>query len=193
MGFSFAGLGEAPLDDIIAAAQDDPGDDGPAMNEIVRRFRRRAMVLATSLTETSWLHEDLAQAALLGLVRAVRRHQAGRPGFGNYARLFMLGAAKRELKRWIGPPTDSLSDPAVCAAVGALAAPTPEPGIRCWGYGRAARAVLALPERQQDLLTSRYVDDAALATIATSSGTSIPAVSQRLATAHRAVVAQMVA
>jgi RNA polymerase sigma factor (sigma-70 family) len=195
VGSSLSGLGEALLEDLIAAAQGECADDSPAMNEIVRRFQKRAMLVATTLTEQTGLHDDLAQASLIALVRAVRRHQLGRPGFLAYAMRYMMGAARRALAAWIShmPPPALLSDPDVWSAACAMPAISATTGSRCWGHGRAAQVVVSLPERQRDLLTRRYVDDAPLAVIAAATGTSIPAVSQRLATAHRAVAAQLAA
>jgi len=195
VGAFVTGLVGAPLDELVAAAQGEPSDDSPAMNEIVRRFEKRAQVIAATVTRRTALHDDLVQASLLALVRAVRRHQVGRPGFITYASKYMTFAAHRSLAAWVGPMAEpaSLSDPGVAAAASAIAAPVVTPGVRCWGYGRGAQAVLALPARQRELLTLRYVEDADLATIAAASGTSVPAVSQRLATAHRAVATQLAA
>src|SRR5260370_28453977 len=101
--------------------------------------------------------------------------------------MYMEGAARRELQLWITVETDSLSEPTTRAAAEALEAPILEPGTYTWGHGVVGRVVRALPKRQRELLTHRYIEDASLAEIATIVGPSSPAVSQRLATARRAV------
>jgi RNA polymerase sigma factor (sigma-70 family) len=193
MGNSVADLGETQLDEILIAAQNDASDDSEAMNEIVRRFQRRAANLARTLTRRAEVHDDLQQAALIALVTAVRRHDPTRAGFVTYAGGYMLGAARRELSNWTGQMPDSLSEPSVWAAACAVAAVSPEPGLHCWGYGRAACAVSGLPERQRVLLHRRYVEDVLLTVMAVEAGTSVPAVSQRLALARRAVAARLAA
>ncbi len=193
MDLALSGLHEAPLDDLVAAAQDAPADDSPAMNELVRRFQKRAMFMATMLTRRTALHDDVAQAALIALTKAVRRHNRGRAGFLAYARLYMLGAAKRELMRWAEPVPESLSEPAIWAAACAVAAPQQPVGVHCWGYSRTAEVVAALPEGQRALLTKHYIDDVSVTLIALKAGTSVPAVSKRLAKCRRAVAARLAA
>jgi RNA polymerase sigma factor (sigma-70 family) len=188
-----SGLHEVSLDDLVAAAQDDPADNSPAMNELVRRFEKRARFMAMTLTNRASLHDDLAQASLIGLIQAVRHHHRGRAGFVAYARLYMLGAAKRELMQWVGPVPESLSEPATWAAACAVAAPSQPVGVHSWGYGRTAEAVAALPEGHRALLTKHYIDDQSVTAIALNAGTSVPAVSKRLAKCHRAVAARLAA
>lgn len=182
-----------PLEDLVVSAQADSSDCSAAMNEIVRRFQGRAVYLATALTTRTSIHDDLVQVALMALVKAVRRHDPKRAGFTTYARRYMLGAEKRLLKIETEAECESMSEPTTMAAVEALVAPSPKPGTYTWGFGPAGRIVRELPQRQQELLTHRYIDDASLADIAAIAGTSIPAVSQRLATARRAIKARLVA
>jgi DNA-directed RNA polymerase specialized sigma subunit len=186
-------LEAVPLRDLVVTAQADPSDGSAAMNEIVRRFQPRAVQLAARLTERWWLHDDLVQVALMELLKAVRRHDPLRRGFSRYAWLYMEGAARRELEPWTTVDCESLSEPTTQAAVEALVAPSPVPGTYTWGYGAAGHIVRGLPKRQQELLNHRYIEDASLAEIAAIDGTSIPAVSQRLATAHGAIKARLVA
>jgi RNA polymerase sigma factor (sigma-70 family) len=186
-------LESVPLEDLVGTAQADPSDANAAMNEIVRRFQGRAVYLATTLTPRTSVHDDLVQVALIALIKAVRRHDPNRAGFTTYARRYMLGAAKRLLKIETEVECESTSEPTTMAAVEALAAPRPEPGTYTWGFGPAGRILRGLPMAQRDLLTHRYIEDASLAKIAAITGTSIPAVSQRLATAHRIIKARLVA
>jgi RNA polymerase sigma factor (sigma-70 family) len=182
-----------PLEDLVGTAQADPGDNSAAMNEIVRRFQISANRLAMSLTTRHSIHDDLSQAALMGLVTAVRRHNPKRVGFNKYARQYMVGAAKRELMTLIAVEFESLSEPTTWDAAESVAAQSPDPGIYVWGFDKAGLIVKSLPERQFELLTQRYIFDATLADIAAETGTSIAAVSQRLATAHRTVANKLVA
>jgi RNA polymerase sigma factor (sigma-70 family) len=193
MGASVSGLQVQPLEDVVALAQGDPDNTSAPMNEVVRRFEPRAAAIAASLTDDGAVRPDLHQEALVGLMRAVRRHQAGRPGFLTYAVKFMTGRARRELRKWKKSATVSLSQPAVWQAACAVAAPVTEVGQVSWGYGRGANAVATLPERQRELLTERYVDDKQLGDIAMACGTSVPAVHQRLATAHKAIATALTA
>lgn len=193
MGFSISGLQGQPLDDVVGLAKRDSSDDSDAMEEIVRRFTRRATVIVMALTDDSGKWDDMKQEAYIALTRAVRRHRSGRPGFPTYAIKYMRGAARRELQRLTGPAPESLSAPDVWDVASTVIAPTSQAGRYCWGYGPAARVVSTLAERQKELLTQRYVHDAPLTTIAANGGTSVSAVSQRLATAHRAVRAALAA
>jgi RNA polymerase sigma factor (sigma-70 family) len=186
-------LDEVPLQDLVVIAQADQSNCSAAMNEIVRRFQGRAVYLATTLTSRTSVHDDLVQVALMALVKAVRRHDPKRAGFVTYARRYMLGAAMRVLKIEAEAECDSLSGPTTLAAAEARKAPIPEPGLHAWGFGAAGRIVRGLSNRQQELLTQRYIDDSTLAEIAAIGGTSVSAVSQRLATAHRVIRTRLVA
>lgn len=182
-----ADLSTLDVDQLINLARQSPRDDSREMNEIVSRFTTRAKAIAMSLSANAAVQDDLMQAALLGLVRAVRRHHEERDGFLSYARAYMTGAAKRELARWHAQPHESLSDPAVMAEAEGIAAEASIPGLYTWGCGRLAERIATLPERQQLLLRQRYIDDATMTEIAAVAGVSVPAVSQRLATAHKAI------
>jgi RNA polymerase sigma factor (sigma-70 family) len=186
-------LGTISVERLVEAAQRDASDDSPAMNELVGRFQPNADKIASSISVNSVVHDDLVQAALIALVQAVRNHQPGRLGFLGYARTYMVGGARRELSRWISKNAVTLSDPENWKYACALEAREVAAGTYTWGFGKAGLAVRELPNAQQWLLTARYVNDASLVEIASETGTTISAVSQRLATAHRAVTARIVA
>jgi len=54
-----------------------------------------------------------------------------------------------------------------------------------WGGGVVADLMITLSPSQRRIAELRYSEDAELATIAAETGTSVPAVSQRLSTMHR--------
>lgn len=193
MGFSYHQLRTAELADLIAAAQADERDDSPAMNEIIRRFDRKAWTIAAVVCTRPADRDDVANVARLALVRAVRRHRTDGAGFVSYAVTFMTGAARRESQRLAFPYEARLGGFDLAVAVDnsppalrpwADSVPVPE----SWGTGRIAKIVAVLPEGQQVLLTDRYVHDLELARIAQVRGTSVSAVSQRLATVHKHVI-----
>jgi RNA polymerase sigma factor (sigma-70 family) len=174
------------LSGLIADAQSHSSDDTPAMNEIIRRFERLAQRLARSLTSSLDLRDDLANAARVGLVRAVRRHDQHRPGFPAYAETYMRGAALREYHSWIMPEVPSGDDlPSVEApeSVHDQVADRLAP----WGAGEVATAIGTLKPAQRRIVEARYISDAPLSSIAQATGTTVSAVSQRLSTVHRAV------
>ena len=199
MGRFNLGLAERQLDELITEAQGDPSNDSPAMGEIVRRFDRLAVKVASRLTGDSLLRDELANSARVALMAAVRRHDTSRPGFPAYARTFMRGAALRAWKRsrsWGRGGTD------ITMTVTDFSDPTTEPLVPRvhpveeaypWGEGSTATAIAALGATQRELLFRRYVDDLSLADIGARTGTTVSAVRQRLDTAHRAVTRQLVA
>lgn len=199
MGRSILGLMDRQLDDLITEAQGDPGNDSPAMGEIVRRFDRLAVKIAAVLTADPCRRDELANSARVALVAAVRGHDPGRPGFPAYARAFMRGAALRASKQsrsWgrggaditvtITDFTNPMSEPLVPRV------PSPEE-ISPWGDGPTAAAIATMSASHQELLRRRYVDDDSFADIGQRTGTTVSAVRQRLNTAHRAVARQLVA
>jgi DNA-directed RNA polymerase specialized sigma subunit len=101
--------------------------------------------------------------------------------------MYMQGAARRELGRWIVPEdarTDDLDDlhdhhveRDEMQAVDDRLAP--------WGGGPIARVVGELSHSQRNVVELRYRWDMPVKEIAALVGSSGPAVSQRLATIHR--------
>jgi RNA polymerase sigma factor (sigma-70 family) len=195
MGFSYQQLRTTELVDLVEEAQAGEHDDSPAMNEIIRRFERKARQIVAALCARPADREDVAIEALVALVRAVRRHDVCRAGFVAYAITFMTGAARRESMRLAALPEACVAGSDLTAAFNSapdmrpVADLTPvQPG---WGTGRVAKVIASLPRQRQALLAERYVHDLDLATIAQLHGSSVSAVSQRIKTAHRHVLAAM--
>lgn len=197
MSFLRHRLKTASLNELIAAAQASDLDDTTPMDEIVRRFDSHAKGVARSMTSCPHLQEDLANAARIGLVRAVRNHDLRRHGFPAYAARFMRGAAFRELRRW----TDNATLDVSLDAVAEIAAQTDAEDrvevivdrLAPWGDGAVARVVDGIAPDQRAIVELRYVKDAPLREIAAATGTTCSAVSQRLSTVHRVVVRALAA
>jgi RNA polymerase sigma factor (sigma-70 family) len=189
----FSNFADMQLDELLQHAQAQPEDNTPAMNEVVRRLDGLAIKIAGSITGDLALRQDLANAARLSVVQAVRNHD-GRRGFLGYARRYMKGAALRELSAWVTPGalihTESTTSIEEADSNGLDESLVIEDEITIdgWGDGEVGEAVANLTEPQQDLVILRYVDDMALEVIATLSNTTVPAVSQRLATCHRHLI-----
>lgn len=185
MGLLTCKTDSAPLPTLIALAQADEHDDTDAMNAILRRYEPMTKKIASVLTATNRdCYDDVANACRMGLVRAVRRHDPSRTGFTAYAQRFMRGAALRELRYWsdtktLPTPDPDAADPAGGDVVDERLAP--------WGSGLIAELMASLSPEQQRIAGLRYRLDASLAAIAAETGTSVPAVSQRLRTIHRRV------
>jgi RNA polymerase sigma factor (sigma-70 family) len=169
------------------------------MNEIVRRFDRLAVRTAKRLTPDHHLQEDLANAARLAVVVAVRKHVDGRPGFPSYVRTYMVGAAKRKLGRWISSalPEEAqrvgVDDEIDVVPLFKIAESLPPTGDRTWGSSKVARAIEGLGASRGELLQLRFIEDMTLSSIAKLNGTSESAVSQRLASSLKAVELVLVA
>jgi DNA-directed RNA polymerase specialized sigma subunit len=177
------------LQSLIALAKAASADDSPAMNQIIRRFEKLAFKIAARLTDDHFLREDLANASLHALVRAVRKHD-GRPhGFATFAVKYMRGAALREQRRLT--PTKGVElaltqfDPGSSHEHAARFETAVAERLVPWGDGPVGLAVIHLTPVQQRLLGMRYRLDMPLADIADGAGTSVSAVSQRLSTIHR--------
>jgi RNA polymerase sigma factor (sigma-70 family) len=179
MGVVFS-LGDESLDALITAARADPADDSAAMAEILRRFEGAAIAVARLATGDWHLQQDAAQGARLGLVRAVRAHTLGTPGFPSYALRFMKGAAKRIVSAMVSP--DIVTDPLDPCWLENPASDMPT------GLGFELPDIIwVLNPEQQDVTLDYYVHDLRLQDIADRLGISKPAVSQRLTTIHRAL------
>jgi|SRR5579884_2414807 len=186
MGAPFYNVSTAPLATLVRNAQHN--SDDAEINEIVLRFEALARSLSRSLTNCPHLQQDLQNAARYALVQAVRAHDGREYGFSAYAARYMRGAVLRRY-RALSPteqpaPTDSivydkLRSPDVADAVIETSSP--------WGDGVVAGVIADMKPDQLRIAILRYVEDASLAEIATETETSVPAVSQRLATIRRTV------
>jgi DNA-directed RNA polymerase specialized sigma subunit len=178
---------ETDLADLITEAQTRGRNDDRAINEIVRRFERLTRKIGRQAADGRPYRADVENAARFALTRAVYRHQGNAFTFPAYARLYMTGAARREVGRWLEPDDWSVVEldeakPHDVVAVGGVEELADHIG---WGFGDAAGVVSALDPARQRVLARRYIDDADLSTIAGEAGTSVSAISQRLSTIHR--------
>ncbi|MGN6275171.1 MAG: sigma-70 family RNA polymerase sigma factor [Solirubrobacterales bacterium] len=194
----------AELQGLLEDAQSEPEDDSPAMNEIVRRFEGLAQKIARSLTADEFLQEDLADEALIALVKAVRRHDSSRPTFPAFAQVYMRGAAIRELGHWSRTGSERadrapLEIPLEATDLVDHLPPAGQPEeealvqLAPWGAGQVAEVIEGLDEPRVRLLKLRYVEDAPLAAIADEAEVSVSAISQRLDTVHRRIEAALAA
>jgi RNA polymerase sigma factor (sigma-70 family) len=172
-------MSDSSLNELIAIAQANRTDDGGAMNEIVRRFDLLAQRIGRSVSARPEVQDDATQEARVGLMDAVRNHRLGTPGFPAYARKYMYGAALRYV-------TSSRSDLAVDPhdefwTVTAIAPATPDTNLEVY------ELLAILTPEQRRVAAARYVANDTVTEIARSLSVSVPAVSQRLATIHRAL------
>jgi RNA polymerase sigma factor (sigma-70 family) len=190
MGLSYSQLTNADLADLITAAQIDEHDNSPAMNEIIRRFDRRARHIAAAVCLREADRDDVADVARFALVRAVRGHDVSRQGFVTYAAAFMTGAARRESMRLAYPAEACLDGADLAAAIDNPKKHQMSLDVS-WGSGRLGKVIVDLPAPQQQILSERYIQDLDLAQIAQRHGSSVSAVSQRLGTAHKRILKMM--
>jgi RNA polymerase sigma factor (sigma-70 family) len=186
------GLDSADLDALLEAAKADANDGSPQMNEIVRRFQALAWKLARGRTKSADLRWDLANAALIELVRAVRAHN-GKGAFPAYAKMRLRYEVNREHERWFpvielnevpdtGPrlrkpaAIDASIDPIFGALFGRPAT---------WNGREVADVLGGLSADRRNLVLQCYVDGMNVTEIAAAEGISKSAVSQRLSTIHR--------
>lgn len=171
-------LSDLSLDDLVTTAQACPADDTDAMAEVLRRFERAVASVARSATGDWDLQPDAAQAARLGLVRAVRAHTPGTAGFTTYAWQYMKGAARRLVSSM--PLGDLTLDPQ-----NALWLEIPATVEALGGATEVIDITRGLKPEQQAIAVAYYVDGLRLSDIAARLGISKPAVSQRLSTISR--------
>jgi RNA polymerase sigma factor (sigma-70 family) len=195
MGFVFKNNASASLEQLLDDAKADDADNTPAMAEILGRFERLALGLASSISGADNFRDDLANAARIGLVQAVRHHDPERGSFPGLAKVYMRGAALRERARWIVPET---AVPDVAERVGTRShgsdlADETNDRLAPWGGSSVASAMAEMSAEQRTIAELRYIDDAPIKEIAARLGTSGPAVSQRLGTIHRRVAREIAA
>ncbi|PKQ30560.1 MAG: hypothetical protein CVT62_13190 [Actinobacteria bacterium HGW-Actinobacteria-2] len=178
MGISVSGVNPS-LNDLIASAQASVTDDSAAMAIILERFEDTALAIARHLTSDSSLRQDAAQGARLGLVRAVRTHKAGTPGFPSYAKRYMKGAALRTLMAMQAP--ESAVDPMTYAW------PDQPRDAATNSTFELVDLMKVMTSEQQDVARAHYLADLSFTEIAVQLNISKPAVTQRFATIHRAL------
>jgi DNA-directed RNA polymerase specialized sigma24 family protein len=181
VGFSRFWAQDAPLADLVAAAQADPNSDSTVMNEIVSRFELKAQRLARDLTTDIHLQQDIANAARYAVVVAVRAHDLTVPGFTAYVVRTMRGEARRAFGNAICQDEVAVADDAELWTKPT----TPQPSL----VVESDLALLAvnLSVEQRVLVFARYVEDAQLAQVAAEVGTSVSALSHRFKTIHQAI------
>lgn len=174
---------ELSLDELIRAAQADPGDNSAAMAEILTRFAGMIAATANSVTAEWNARQDAAQGARLGLVKAVRNHTVGTAGFITYARRYMRTEAVRisvAMTSRAPKPGPDLPERSVRPGVRRQTWAEPEP------KAFTIEAISALLDpTQAAILRDRYVQDREMSDIARDQGVSVPAISQRLKTIHK--------
>lgn len=178
MGVLYVATDES-LDDLVAAAQAAAIDDTAAMAAILGRFEGLALTIARSLTSDWSLQQDAAQGARLGLVRAVRSHRLGTPGFPAYAKRYMKGAALRTLTAMLG--TETSIDPADYEWLEKPRDAAPDTATE------VIDLIVVLTPEQQVITKAHYIADATFGDIARALNISRPAVSQRFATIYGAL------
>lgn len=179
MGVLYLATDES-LDALVAAAQAAATDDTAAMAALLGRFEGLALSIARSLTSDWSLQQDAAQGARLGLVRAVRSHRLGTPGFPTYAKRYMKGAALRTLMAMLG--TETSVDPVDCKWL-----EQPQRDAAPDTTAEVIDLITVLTPEQQIITKAHYIGDVSFGDIAGSLGISKPAVSQRFATIYRAL------
>jgi RNA polymerase sigma factor (sigma-70 family) len=193
VGSFYLRIQRADLEDLVSAAKSKTGNDSPEMNEIIRRFDGLAGAVAKGITPDRHLRDDLANAARMAVVSAVRKHTAGQSGFPSYVKAYMIGAAKRELGHWVKGELHEdqrqvgLDDEIDADALLKVHEDQPPAADRTWGSVQMTSAVGRVTPEQQNMLHMRFIDDMLLGAIADATGTTESAVSQRLGTALRTV------
>lgn len=188
MGF-LCSSAEAALPTLIAQAQGG-GDTGDrAIDEIARHFEAWIKSIGQRMASGRSYRDDVENAARYALVKAVLRHRGRPETFPAFAKRYMMGAALREAQRWgqSGPWSQCQIEAVNPKEWPNAPAADTIPDHLGFGDGSVGAAVRQLRPDQQRLLTQRYIEDLPLAAMGSMSTTSVAAVSQRLATAHRAI------
>lgn len=166
------------LDSQISAAQSTEIDDTAAVAVLLNRFEGLAMSIARSLTSNWSLQQDAAQGARLGLVKAVRSHTVGTPGFPSYAARYMRGEARRTLMATSA--RESFIDPSDYELLNDVT--HDQSSVATF---ELIDLISVLRPEQQAITKAHYIGGAGLGDLAGALGVSKPAVCQRLATIHR--------
>jgi DNA-directed RNA polymerase specialized sigma24 family protein len=177
MGFSMSEAQHAPLADLILEAQADSSNDSIAMTEMIKRYEPLARSVVAAIKPNENDREDLLNAARLGVVRAVRKHDGRTTGFASYLRRYMRGEALRAVERV--KRVDVLFGEDLM----------PEPGT--------AEVVVpniplhVLNHKQLETVRLYYWEDQTYATIARAEKVSLSAVRQRMLTIHKVLALTM--
>lgn len=183
VGFTVNQLQIMELEAVVAIAKSDAAGSSRAMNEVVRRFEKRADYFANTLCFVNDDRADVKNAALMAVVAAVRAHDPARGGLKTYIGMTMEGAARRVSKR-LGDEWGSAPAKPFDAAVDrdSIREPRPIDNIDIVVYGDLTPAVEALQPRQLRLVERHFIDGLGPKEIADEEGTTTSAVTQRIHT-----------
>ena len=95
VGFSIFELSQMDLSELLEVAKADPSNNSKAMKELVRRFQKDADYIASRVCFAVNDRVDVMNAALMGIVNAVRAHDGRGVGFKSYLKTTMTGEARR--------------------------------------------------------------------------------------------------
>jgi RNA polymerase sigma-B factor len=194
VSFSIFELSQMNLTELLAVAKADPSNRSNAMNEVVRRHQAEAKFIAIRVCFNDNDRGDVMNAALMGVVKAVRAHDGRQAGFKSYLRTTMLGEARR-MSVWLGDQVlisecDAFDEAVVRES---KMVPSivdnydPEP------YGGLTIAVGHLSDNQQVVVNDLYRNELTQAEIAARHAVTVSAISQRLKTIHRHLAADLAA
>ena len=191
VGLSVFELGQMDLIELMRIAKADPSNNSKAMNELVRRYGKDAEYIARRVCFSDNDRVDAMNAALMGVVKAVRAHDGRVVGFKSYLRTTMEGEARR-MSKFLGDQVlvsegapfekavvrDSYELPRVIDEY--------DPAV----YGELTTTIGNLPESQQIIVEEMYVQDLTQAEIAASHGVTTSAISQRVKIIYRNIAAE---
>jgi DNA-directed RNA polymerase specialized sigma24 family protein len=182
MGSLSVWAADATLEELVAAAKDEGGNDSVAMNEIVRRFEPKALKLASFLSKDYHLQQYIANAARYGVVMAVRAHTSGTPGVAAYIATTMRGEAYRAIDR--NTESHETVKPIESPVWTTTRNVVEDTTIVDTDLGLITQD---LSVEQRSLVLKRYIIGESVSNIANDAGTSVSAVSQRFKTVHTIV------
>jgi len=188
-GFSRLMLSKLSIDELVPLVQADPSDTSRPMNELISRFTDRAKKIAVNVCRNYGDRDDVMNAALLVIVSAVRtyRPDSTKTGFSAYGAVSMLHAARRESQILAAQRTIANAIGAVEKTEAKRLEEDAEVVEReALPFGWLTDAVVHLPKAERDVLNLTEVGYKGRE-IAIALGVQAPAVSKRLASAHRMI------